>query len=126
MPYLNNDYKNFIRSRRWQRLRAYHLKHHPLCARCEAIGLAEPATEVHHIVKCHDDPQLQIDPNNLESICQAHHAPLAADDRRGYSKAMGLDGYFIDPNHPSNRGRHRVKLGTDATKLKANTGGRAK
>ena len=111
MPYLNNDYKNFIRSARWQRLRAYHLAHHPLCARCEAIGLAEPATEVHHIVKCHDNPQLQMDPNNLESLCQAHHAPLAADDRRGYSKAMGLDGYFTDPKHPSNRPRAPLHTG---------------
>ena len=61
MPYKNNDYKNFIRSARWQRLRAYHLKRHPLCARCKAKGKVTLATEVHHIIKCHDDPALQMD-----------------------------------------------------------------
>ena len=29
MPYKNNDYKNFIRSARWQRIRAYHLLRTP-------------------------------------------------------------------------------------------------
>ena len=27
------------------------------------------ATEVHHRVKCHDNPALQMDARNLESIC---------------------------------------------------------
>ena len=69
MPYKNNDYKNFIRSSRWQRLRGYHLKRHPLCARCQAKGKVTLATEVHHVIKCHDDPALQMDPRNLESLC---------------------------------------------------------
>ena len=123
MPYLNNDYKNFIRSARWQRLRAQHLKAHPLCEHCKAKGRTTLATEVHHIVKCHDDPWLQHDPNNIVSLCRPCHAPMQGNDHRGYSREMSADGYFVDPNHPSNRGRHRVKLGTDATKIKRNTGG---
>ena len=117
MPYKNTDYKNFIRSARWQRLRAQHLKAHPLCEHCQAKGRTTLATEVHHIVKCHDDPWLQHDPNNLVSLCQPCHAPMQANDHRGYSREMDVDGYYVDPNHPSNKPRPRWKAGTDATKL---------
>jgi hypothetical protein len=48
---------------------------------------------------------------------------MQANDHRGYSREMNIDGYYVDPNHPSNRGRHRVKIGRDATKIKRNTGG---
>ena len=126
MPYLNNDYKNFIRSARWQRLRAQYLAKHVLCERCLAKGKTTLATEVHHIIKCHDNPQLQMDTNNLEALCQPCHAPMQANDHRGYSREMNSDGYYVDPNHPSNKPRARYKTGTDATKLRANTGGRGK
>jgi 5-methylcytosine-specific restriction endonuclease McrA len=105
MPYKSNQYKNFIRSARWQRLRAQHLKRHPLCVRCHAKGKVTLATEVHHIVKCMDEPSLQMDPANLESLCAPCHAPLTHDDRRGYSKEIGIDGYPTDPRHPANRPR---------------------
>jgi hypothetical protein len=77
----------------------------------------------HHVIKCHDDPWLQHDPNNIVSLCGPCHAPMQANDHRGYSREMNIDGYYVDPNHPSNRGRHRVKIGRDATKIKRNTGG---
>ena len=98
-------YRSFISSSRWQRLRAYHLKHHPLCVRCEAKGKTTLAREVHHVQPCGDDPALQADPLNLESLCRECHQPLKDDDRRGYSLAMGIDGYFVDERHPSNRPR---------------------
>ena len=103
MPYLNNDYKNFIRSARWKRLRLQHLMREPLCRRCKAKGKVTQATEVHHVIKCFDNPTLQMDPSNLESVCTPCHAPLTHDDRRGYSREIGLDGYPVDPRHPANR-----------------------
>ena len=117
MPYKNNDYKNFIRSARWQRLRLHHLKQHPLCVRCQAKGKVTLATEVHHRVKCHDNPALQMDPRNLESLCAPCHAPITNDDRRGFSYATDSAGYAIDPRHPSNRRRSPIHFGRDATKL---------
>ena len=126
VPYKSNTYRNFIRSARWQRLRAQYLAKHVLCERCLAKGKTTLAREVHHVQRCHDDPVLQMDPNNLEALCQPCHAPLTNDDRRGYSREMDSDGYYVDPNHPSNRPRARYRLGTDATTLKPNTGGEGK
>jgi 5-methylcytosine-specific restriction enzyme A len=103
MPYKNTAYKAFIRSARWQRLRAQHLKQHPLCTRCAAKGKTALASEVHHRIACHDDAHLQMDPSNLESLCAPCHAPMRHDDRRGYSKAIDTDGQPLDPNHPWNK-----------------------
>ena len=75
--------------------------------------------EVHHVIKCHDDPALQVDPHNLESLCAPCHAPLTHDDRRGFSYATNSQGYATDPKHPSNR--PRLSLNSDQTQR--NTGG---
>jgi 5-methylcytosine-specific restriction enzyme A len=118
MPYKSNCYRNFIRSSRWQRLRARYLVTHPLCERCQAQGRVTVACEVHHRQRCHDDPVLQVSWDNLEAICNACHLPVSNDERRGYSKAIGADGYAADPDHPSNRLRRApLRFGTDATKI---------
>ena len=118
MPHKSNQYKNFIRSSRWQRLRARHLQQHRLCERCKAKGKITLATEVHHVIRCHNDLALQVDPRNLESICNECHLPVSNDERRGHSYEMDSEGYATDPKHPSNRPRLHLKFGTDATKLK--------
>ena len=112
MPYKNNDYKNVIRSARWQRIRAYHLLRDPLCVRCAKKGKTTVATEVHHVVRCHDDPVMQVNPQNLESICNECHLPVSNDERRGHSYEMDSQGYATDPKHPSNRPRLSLKFGT--------------
>ena len=104
MTYKSNAYRSFISSSRWQRLRAYHLKHHPLCVRCEAKGKTTLAREVHHIRPCGDDPVLQADPLNLEAYAGSA-TPQCRNDRRGYSREITIDGYFVDERHPSNRTR---------------------
>ena len=115
-------YRRFISSSRWQRLRAYHLKHHPLCHAAKHKGVTV-ASEVHHVLPCGDDPALQTDPLNLESLCRECHQPLKDDDRRGYSREIDSDGYFVDERHPSNRTRSRNKRNKDKTQ---NTGGEGK
>ena len=85
------------------------------------------ASEVHHIKRCQDDPALQTDKANLESLCAICHAGATSTERRGFSKELDEAGYYTDPNHPTNRGRHRLKFGTDASKLQRNkSGGRIK
>ena len=77
MPYKNNDYKNFIRSARWQRIRAYHFQRNPLCARCASQGkvtVAERGAPHHHLP---GRPSLQMEPGNLESLCSHHASPIA-------------------------------------------------
>jgi 5-methylcytosine-specific restriction protein A len=103
MPYKNNEYKNFIRSSRWKKLRAEQLKREPLCRFCKSVGRYTQATQVDHIQPCFDDPILQQDPNNLRSLCAPCHAPLRGNYRRGYSTAVDVDGYPTDPNHPARR-----------------------
>jgi len=75
----------------------------PRSERCLAKGETTLAREVHHGTKCHDNVELQVARDNLEALCQPHHAPLSADDRRGFSRVIDHDGYYLDPNHPSNR-----------------------
>jgi 5-methylcytosine-specific restriction enzyme A len=106
MPYASNQYKAFIRSSRWQRLRAAHLHAHPWCARCLAKGKHTVADEVHHKLPCKNDPVLQTDPGNLEAICRECHAPLKGAHDRGYSREIGDDGYPVDPRHPAATGGH--------------------
>ena len=76
------------------------------------------ANEVHHKQRCHDDPVLQMDWQNLEAICNECHLPVSNDERRGYSKEIGADGYFVDPAHPSNRTQSPLRYATDATKIR--------
>ena len=57
------------------------------------------ATEVHHRVKCHDNPALQMDARNLEAFATMS-LPISADDRRGFSRATDSEGYAVDRTTP--------------------------
>jgi len=54
------------RSPEWQKVRNIHLREHPCC---EACG-AKAKIEVHHIKPFHLHPELELDPNNLISLCE--------------------------------------------------------
>jgi 5-methylcytosine-specific restriction protein A len=56
----------------WPALRAGHLISHPACAAC---GITHPV-EVHHIRPREDYPSLELDPDNLVTLCQNHHFTL--------------------------------------------------
>ena len=45
----------------------------PLCERCEKEGIAEPATEVHHIISIDNAPWLRLEVSNLECLCNRCH-----------------------------------------------------
>ena len=66
----------------WQKLRAWHLRQHPLCADCEARGTTAPADDVDHVVPIAVDPSRRLDPTNLRSLCRACHAAKTALDQR--------------------------------------------
>lgn len=103
-------YKAFMQSKTWQRLRARYRQEHELCERCYARGKATMATEVHHKQRCFDNPTLQTAWSNLQALCSPCHDEITATERRGYSKEMSADGYYLDPNHPSNRPRHPLRF----------------
>lgn len=55
------------RSSRWPTVRKHFVKANPTCAAC---GGADKL-EVHHIVPFHIDPILELEPNNLISLCES-------------------------------------------------------
>ena len=54
------------RSGRWPAVRAKHLKINPSCAVCGA----NKHLEVHHIKPFHAHPELELDPQNLITLCE--------------------------------------------------------
>ena len=55
------------RSPKWEGVRAKHLKAHPVCAACGT----KKTLEVHHIVPFSDNPELELDPSNLITLCES-------------------------------------------------------
>lgn len=55
------------RSNKWPTVRKNHLKDNPTCAVC---GGTEKI-EVHHIKPFHEYPELELDPDNLISLCES-------------------------------------------------------
>lgn len=54
------------RSKDWPKVRAQHLKDNPSCAACGELK----TLEVHHIKPFHLHPELELDPNNLITLCE--------------------------------------------------------
>ena len=54
------------RSSHWETVRKAHLKLHPACAACGETK----SLEVHHIHPFSNDPELELDPNNLITLCE--------------------------------------------------------
>jgi len=55
-----------VRSPRWETVRKNHLKSFPTCAAC---GCSE-RLQVHHIVPFHVDRSLELEPDNLLTLCE--------------------------------------------------------
>ena len=53
------------RSGKWSKVRQEHLKEHPSCAAC---GRSKKV-EVHHIEPVHINPDRELDPSNLITLC---------------------------------------------------------
>jgi hypothetical protein len=56
----------FGRAPGWARLRALHLRLYPECAACGSRRNVVP----HHIVPVHVDPERELDPDNLITLCE--------------------------------------------------------
>jgi len=89
-----------LNSDAWAKLRRMVLAEQPLCPECEARGLIEPATEVHHI----NDNAMDNSRSNLVGLCKADHSRHTAHDM-GKRVRLGCDeqGYPIGSDHPWNQ-----------------------
>lgn len=65
---LSNPFKRIrcaVRSPKWKSVRQKHLLEHPCCAACgKSVKL-----EVHHIEPVHLNPDRELDPSNLITLC---------------------------------------------------------
>ncbi|MGX1196377.1 HNH endonuclease [Parvibaculum sp. MBR-TMA-1.3b-4.2] len=101
-----NPWRNFYKRKAWQQAREAQLAKQPLCERHLARGETVAATVVNHRIPHRGDWQLFIDPANHESACKhCHDSIIQQIERLGYSTEVNERGEYIDPMHPSNRGR---------------------
>ncbi|MGO7208203.1 HNH endonuclease signature motif containing protein [Rhizobium ruizarguesonis] len=66
-------FRGWYKTRRWKKLREYHLTISPLCEMCIESEIVEAATVVHHRKAHRGDAVLFWDPNNLQGLCKSHH-----------------------------------------------------
>ena|SRR6266850_7183578 len=91
--------------KRWRDRARRQLQAHPLCAMCLEHGVVIPAQVADHVVPHHGDPQLFWF-GELQSVCKDHHDSTKQQiERSGFERTIGVDGWAVDPNHPSNRKR---------------------
>jgi len=55
------------RSKDWPRVRKLFLTQHPVCALCNN----NKKLEVHHLQPFHTNPELELDPTNLITLCES-------------------------------------------------------
>ena len=59
---------------KWQKARARHLMHNPLCVMCMVDDRINPATVVDHIIPHRGDMALFWNRDNWQSLCATHHS----------------------------------------------------
>jgi 5-methylcytosine-specific restriction enzyme A len=101
-------WRDFYGLQSWRRRRAHQLRKEPLCRQCKARGVVTPATIADH-VEPHGGNYTRFVLGELQSLCRDCHQPKWASDKRGYSDAIGDDGFPLDVKHPFNRVRSGAK-----------------
>jgi len=89
-----------LNSAAWYRLRRSVLAEQPLCPECEARGVIEPATEVHHI----NDNAMDNSRSNLVGLCKADHSRHTAHDMgKRVNHGCDLSGWPANPSSHWNK-----------------------
>lgn len=97
-------YRQWYKTARWRKLRKNQLAKQPFCRMCTEDGRKTLATVADHIKPHRGIEALFFSPRNLQSLCTEHHdRAKQSEERLGYSKAIGLDGWPTDERHPGNR-----------------------
>jgi 5-methylcytosine-specific restriction endonuclease McrA len=65
------------RSGKWPAVRQRFIKAHPCCEACGSLQ----DLNVHHIFSFHDHPELELDPDNLITLCRKHHFLMGHSNR---------------------------------------------
>jgi len=95
-------WRKLYKTPQWEAIRQAQLTAHPLCKWCLERGIVRRAEVVHHVERHNGDP-VKFFAGPFESLCkQCHDSEAQSDERRGYSLAIGADGWPLDPRHPAN------------------------
>ena len=91
---------------RWEKARHTFLQRHPLCVKCDAIGIVRAATVVDHKIPHGGDQALFWDETNWQPLCKPHHDGEKQREERSGRVIVGgsADGIPLDPAHPWNAG----------------------
>lgn len=91
---------------RWQQASAGYLRKHPLCAMCEQIDHATPATVVDHITPHRGDMQLFWDRENWQGLCKpCHDRHKSRQERGGRLAGCDVNGNPLDQSHHWNEAK---------------------
>jgi len=87
---------------RWRRIAKAKLQRDPLCAFCFAEGKVVAARVADHKTPHHNDLRLFWVPlDELQSLClNCHNSRKRYEERHGFRRDVGPDGYPLDPRHP--------------------------
>lgn len=97
------EYRKLYFTREWRQAKIDQLARQPWCER-PVHSRPVLATVVNHRTPHKGDRKLFFDPNNHQSVCKpCHDGPIQSEERRGFSRAVGADGWPTDPKHPSLR-----------------------
>ena len=77
----DDDYRRFLHSADWDKLRLAQLAAHPLCALCEEQGRTTAATVVHHVKRGREGHAR--DTQALQSLCKPCHDEQTARESWG-------------------------------------------
>ncbi len=69
---VQKPWRNLYKTARWAAIRQVVLADQPLCVRCLAEGVVEPATVVNHVHR-HGGDEIKFFAGPFEGICKPHH-----------------------------------------------------
>jgi 5-methylcytosine-specific restriction enzyme A len=102
MPARARNYAAWYGKQRWRNRAKVQLRAHPLCVYCLQRGKVTAATVADHI-EPHKGDEHAFWNGALQSLCKlCHDSAKAQEEARGYRTDIGVDGWPIDPRHPSN------------------------
>lgn len=78
----------FYKSKSWTQLRNEYISEHPLCVRCLAYGKLTAGKIVDHKRPRSERPDLELEWDNLQTMCHACHNIKTAEDKRAQSDGM--------------------------------------
>jgi 5-methylcytosine-specific restriction protein A len=102
-------WRNWYNDAGHRKRRAVQLQRQPTCEDCAALGRATAATIADH-AEPHGGDINKFRLGKLRSLCADCHNRKWAADKRGFSTAVGLDGWPIDAAHPANK-RNNLRFG---------------